>query len=84
MAGRISLDDILALVQLQAMGLLERPRHRPRWLRRWNTLLPYFAFSSFIDEIQMRRVASHYEQVIQLASSIQGPARRRERPPLRG
>ena len=83
-AGRISLDDILALVQLQAMGLLERPRHRPRWLRRWNTLLPYFAFSSFIDEIQMRRVASHYEQVIQLASSIQGPARRRERPPLRG
>jgi uncharacterized protein (TIGR02421 family) len=73
--GRIALEDILALVQLQSLGLLERPRHRPRWLRRWNTLLPYFAFSSFIDEIQMRRVAAHYERVIDLASSIQGPHR---------
>jgi uncharacterized protein (TIGR02421 family) len=76
-AGRIALDDILALVHLQAMGLIERPRHRPRWLRRWNTLLPYFSFSSFIDEIQMRRVASHYEDVISLAASIQPPESRR-------
>lgn len=72
-AGRIAMDDILALVHLQAMGLLERPRHRPRWLRRWNTLLPFFTFSSFLDEIHMRQVAMHYEDVIKLAASIQGP-----------
>jgi hypothetical protein len=40
-------------------------------------LLPYFSFSSFIDEIQMRRVASHYEDVISLAASIQPPESRR-------
>lgn len=72
-AGRIAIDDILALVHLQAMGLIERPRHRPRWLRRWDTLLPFFAFSSFLDEIQMKLVEKHYEDAIALASSIQPP-----------
>ncbi len=28
-AGRIALDDIVALAELRAMGLLSRPEHRP-------------------------------------------------------
>jgi uncharacterized protein (TIGR02421 family) len=72
--GRIALDDLLALVHLQRVGLVERPRHRPRWLRRWNTLLPFFAFSSFLDEIQMKRVEQHYREAISAAASVLPPA----------
>jgi uncharacterized protein (TIGR02421 family) len=65
--GRIDLEDITALVHLRALGVLTRPRHRPRWLRRWDTLLPYFAFSSFMRWIDLQPVESHYRDVIALA-----------------
>ncbi len=67
--GRIDLDDITALVQLRALGILSRPRHRPRWLRRWDTLLPYFAFSSFLTWIDLTPVEAHYHEVIALAEA---------------
>lgn len=65
--GRIDLEDITALVHLRGLGTLGRPRHRPRWLRNWDTLLPYFAFSSFMESIDLSPVEAHYEEVIRLA-----------------
>lgn len=66
-AGRIALDDVGALVALRKLGLLSRPVHRPRWLERWNTLLPYFAFASFMDAIDLVPVEAHYRELIELA-----------------
>ncbi len=74
--GRIDLDDIAALVQLRALGILARPRHRPRWLRRWDTLLPYFAFSSFMKWIDLTPVEAHYREVIALAEAAVPRSRR--------
>lgn len=71
--GRFALDDITAMVELRAMGLLERPRWRPRWLREWGTLLPYFAFASFLDGIDLARVTRHYGDVIRLAAGARPP-----------
>lgn len=71
--GRIALDDVAALVELRAMGLLERPKHRPRWLQRWTTLLPYFAFTSFMDSVDLAPVERHYERVIGLADAARAP-----------
>jgi len=68
-AGRIDLDDVAALVKLRALGILARPRHRPRWLRSWDTLLPYFAFSSFMTWIDLTPVEAHYREVIALAEA---------------
>lgn len=68
-AGRIDLDDIAALVKLRALGILARPKHRPRWLKNWDTLLPYFAFSSFMSEIDVTPVEAHYHEVIKLAEA---------------
>jgi uncharacterized protein (TIGR02421 family) len=68
-AGRIALDDVVALASLRAMGLLRRPKHRPTWLDRWSTLLPYFAFASFMDEVDLAPVEAHYSDLIALASS---------------
>lgn len=67
--GRIDLDDIAALVSLRALGILARPKHLPRWLRRWDTLLPYFAFSSFMRVIDLSPVEKHYREVIELAEA---------------
>jgi uncharacterized protein (TIGR02421 family) len=66
-AGRIDLEDITALVKLRALGILSRPKHRPRWLRNWDTLLPQFAFSSFMSWIDLTPVEAHYHEVIALA-----------------
>ena len=65
--GRIALEDIGALVELAAMGLIERPKHRPRWMRSWQTLLPYFAFSSFVEGLDLSRVEAEFARVIALA-----------------
>jgi uncharacterized protein (TIGR02421 family) len=70
--GRIDLEDITALVQLRAFGILSRPHHRPRWLRHWDTLLPYFAFSSFMKWIDLTPVEAHYQEVIALSEEA-GP-----------
>jgi hypothetical protein len=68
-SGRIALDDIAALAELRAMGLVERPVHRPRWLERWSTLLPYFSFTSFMDAVDLKPVEAHYQSVIAVALS---------------
>ncbi len=77
--GRIALDDIVALVELRALGLLSRPKHRPRWLEQWSTLLPFFAFSSFIGEVDLAPVEQHYRDLIALASAAAPRPRGRAR-----
>jgi hypothetical protein len=50
------------------MGVLERPKFRPRWLREWSTLLPYFAVSSFLGGVDLAPVTKRYSEVIRLAN----------------
>ena len=71
--GRFALDDIGALVELRAMGLLARPKYRPRWLREWSTLLPYFAVSSFLGGVDLAPVTARYAGVIALANAARPP-----------
>ena len=72
--GRIALADIGALVELQALGLVERPKHRPRWMRSWQTLLPYFAFSSFAQGLDLGAIEGKYTAAIALAERASGKA----------
>jgi uncharacterized protein (TIGR02421 family) len=74
LVGRIALSDLMALMELRAMGLLERPRHRPRWLERWSTMLPYFAFASFLEkEVDLTNVTAHYKDEIARAAVARPP-----------
>lgn len=68
-SGRIALEDIAALVELRTHGLLSRPRHRPSWLSHWGTLLPHFAFSSFMSSVGLTEVEAHYETLVDLAKA---------------
>lgn len=76
-SGRICLDDVAVLAELRAAGILTRPRYLPRWLSSWETLLPFFAFTSFMDGVDLRPVEEHYRALIQVAEA----ARPREAPP---
>ncbi len=67
--GRIALDDVVALAELRNLGLLHRPPHRPTWLDRWSTLLPYFAFASFINEVNLAPVEKHFRELIAVAAA---------------
>jgi uncharacterized protein (TIGR02421 family) len=67
--GRISLDDFAALIELRELGLLSRPHHRPRWMQRWTTLLPYFAFQSFFAGVDIASIEAHYRDAVALASA---------------
>lgn len=66
-AGRITLDDLEPLVLLQQLGILTRPRFLPRWIRRWNSLLPDFAFRAFLDEVTLRPVETHFASLLETA-----------------
>jgi uncharacterized protein (TIGR02421 family) len=71
--GRIDLEDIAALVKLRSLGILARPKYRPRWLRSWDTLLPYFAFASFMKELDLGPIEAHYQEAVQLAAHARRP-----------
>jgi uncharacterized protein (TIGR02421 family) len=65
--GRVALDDVAVLAELRAAGALERPRYLPPWLRAWETLLPYFAFTSFMDGIDLGPVERHFQELLRVA-----------------
>ncbi|MBK6692257.1 MAG: maleylacetoacetate isomerase [Myxococcales bacterium] len=53
-SGRIAIADVEALLWLRAEGVLEAPRLLPRWLKRHDTLRSYFAFTSFLNEVDFK------------------------------
>ncbi|HSC86780.1 MAG TPA: tyrosine/phenylalanine carboxypeptidase domain-containing protein [Polyangiaceae bacterium] len=50
-SGRIHQNDLGALLWLREQGLLTPPRLAPGWLEQWDGMLSYFAFTSFLNEI---------------------------------
>ncbi len=72
--GRVALDDIAVLAELRAMGILQRPKFLPGWLSEWQTLLPYFAFTSFMDGIDLAPVEKHFQALIQVADAAAPPS----------
>lgn len=77
MAGRFDLDHVTALVELDRLGLVVRPKLLPRWLRDWETLLPYFAFTSFLDGVDLAPVEAGYRELIAASESMSASARAR-------
>jgi uncharacterized protein (TIGR02421 family) len=51
LSGRVCLEDAPLLAELRCEGKLLAPRFLPSWAREWDTLAAYFAFTSFLNEI---------------------------------
>lgn len=51
--GRIHSNDLVPLLWLREQGVVQPPRFVPSWVERWDGLLSYFAFTSFLNEIDL-------------------------------
>ena len=63
-SGRLALDDVDLLLDLREEGVLAPPKHLPRWLKHWDSLLPYFAFTSFLNEIEPPPLSEKYTSLV--------------------
>jgi uncharacterized protein (TIGR02421 family) len=62
-SGRLAIEDVEVLLALRDEGLIEPPRYLPRWLARWEALLPYFAFTSFLNDLDFRPANERYARL---------------------
>jgi uncharacterized protein (TIGR02421 family) len=65
--GRLDLEDLDAIVWLRGEGVLAPPKLVPKWLDRWDALLSYFAFTSFLNEIDLPPIEARHEALVQRA-----------------
>jgi uncharacterized protein (TIGR02421 family) len=63
-SGRIALEDVEPLLLLREEGVLEPPALLPRWLERWDGLLAYFAFTSFLNEVDLEPVEERHPMLV--------------------
>lgn len=59
--GKIDLGDLEAMKMLRANGLVEEPRFLPPWAADPRHLLSSLAYSTFLNEIKLDRVAPQYD-----------------------
>lgn len=71
--GRIALDDLAVLHDLRHRGLLTAPKLLPRWMKEWDALLPYFAFTSFLNEIDLAQVQDRHKHILEASEIEQEP-----------
>jgi len=62
-SGRLALDDVELLLSLRDDGLVDGPKFMPRWLARWEALLPYFAFTSFLNELDFAPATERFARL---------------------
>lgn len=67
--GRCSLDDIPALSALQEEGLLAEPEYLPAWVQREDDLLTHFAFTSFLEEVDLGATRTRFASVLGIDSA---------------
>lgn len=58
--GKIDLGDLEAMKMLRANGLINEPKYLPPWVSDMRHLLSYLAYSTFLNEIKLDRVAPQY------------------------
>lgn len=62
--GKLDLEDLDALKMLDDEGLLDPPRFMPPWATDLRYLLSYLAYSTFLNEIDLGKVANRYENLL--------------------
>jgi len=62
--GKLDLRDIPVIGQLASAGLVRLPRFAPPWAADPGYLLSYLAFSSFLNTVDLKKVASHYREML--------------------
>ncbi len=59
--GKVDLADLDAMKMLREEGLIDNPRYLPPWATDLRYLLSYLAYSTFLNEINLKDVVAKYE-----------------------
>ncbi|WP_425410158.1 flavohemoglobin expression-modulating QEGLA motif protein [Hyphococcus sp.] len=59
--GKIDLEDLNAMRFLRDAGLLAEPEYMPPWAKDLRYLLSYLAYSTFLNEIDLKSVSARYD-----------------------
>jgi len=62
--GKVDLADLGAMKMLREEGLIAPPRYMPPWANDLRYLLSYLAYSTFLNEINLKDVAARYEPLL--------------------
>jgi uncharacterized protein (TIGR02421 family) len=62
--GKLDLGDVTAVAILAAEGLCEAPRFLPPWASDLRFLTAYLAYSSFLAQVDVHAVRSHYARLL--------------------
>ncbi|SMD34617.1 conserved hypothetical protein [Reichenbachiella faecimaris] len=62
--GKLDIMDLPVLKELSEMGLIEKPKFFPPWIKDKRFLLSYLSYSSFLNGINLDRLKIHYESVL--------------------
>jgi uncharacterized protein (TIGR02421 family) len=68
--GRVALDDLAPLLALRRKGILRPSKYLPRWVAAWDGLLPFFAFASFLREIDLEQVAARHHAILEATKAV--------------
>jgi uncharacterized protein (TIGR02421 family) len=62
--GKLSIDDLPTLKQLQELGLIEKARFVPPWIKDKRNLLAYLSYSSFLNQASLPEANGFYESIL--------------------
>lgn len=62
--GKLDIEDMPALVALSEAGMCRPPRYLPPWATDLRFLIAYLAYSRFLNTIDAKLIAAHYEQML--------------------
>lgn len=68
--GKFALDDMPAICELTASGLIRKPAYLPPWAQDLRFLLAYLAYSGFLNRIRLDKVRAHFAAILDEAPVV--------------
>ena len=62
--GKLDIMDLPVLKELSEMGMIEKPKFFPPWIKDKRFLLSYLSYSSFLNGINLDRLKKYYESAL--------------------
>ncbi|MBK9191360.1 MAG: DUF1704 domain-containing protein [Crocinitomicaceae bacterium] len=63
-SGKLDLSDIPALKMMNEMGLIEKPKYLPLWIKDKRFLLTHLTYSSFLSGTDSSTLHRHYREIL--------------------
>lgn len=62
-AGKLHVDDVPLIYQKYKEGLIDAPKYLPPQFRDMNGIAVWMSFSSFLNQVDLKRIQEHYDRL---------------------